>query len=190
MAKGKPLWLHPSGHWCKKRGSTFYYFGKDETEAMRRYRAEWDDILAGRTERATIPADPLTVSDLANHFLRAKEAKLAAGQIASRTVSDYHETAKFIVGCLGRNRFVEDLQPDDFAGMMLKLSGYNPTTVANIVTKVRTIFKYGEKALLLSHPVAFGLSFDKPSKKSLRLARTSKLLEAEAIRKLLGDAKA
>jgi hypothetical protein len=51
-AKGKadavPLWLHPRGQWCKKIRGRFYYFGKDQEEALTEYVRAREDLEAGR----------------------------------------------------------------------------------------------------------------------------------------------
>ena len=35
-----PLTLHPTGQYCKKIRSSFYYFGKDKQQALQRYLEE------------------------------------------------------------------------------------------------------------------------------------------------------
>jgi len=46
-----PLWLHPSGQWCKKHQGKFHYFGADKDEALKRYVAEWDGAKLAGTAR-------------------------------------------------------------------------------------------------------------------------------------------
>ena len=82
-----PLWLHPSGQWCKKHRGRNYYFGTDKAEALKRYASQWDDIQAGRAPRPR--ADAVTVADLANHFLSAKRDRLRSGELSARMWSDY-----------------------------------------------------------------------------------------------------
>ena len=72
-----PLWLHPSGQWCKKYHGKAYYFGIDKDAAEVRYRAEWDDIIQGKVRKQS--ADSLTVADAANHFLAEKKRKVESG---------------------------------------------------------------------------------------------------------------
>src|SRR5947209_3305934 len=70
-AKGKPaktdkdfpLWLHPSGRWCRKIRQKVYYFGKADNPqaALEKWLNEKDDLLAGRTPRAK--SDGLLLGD-------------------------------------------------------------------------------------------------------------------------------
>ncbi len=47
-----PLWLHKStGQRRKKLKQVNYYIDTDEAIALQRYRAEWDDIVAGSEPR-------------------------------------------------------------------------------------------------------------------------------------------
>jgi hypothetical protein len=86
MSAGKrrdrfPLWLHPSGQWCKKYQGTFHDFGTDRDAALRRFAAEWDDIRAGRPRPPT-PVESLTVRDLCNTFLTAKREQVDSGELS------------------------------------------------------------------------------------------------------------
>ena len=54
-ANGKfPLWLHPTGQWCKKIRGQHRYFGTDPDEALKRYIADKADLEAGRTPRPPV----------------------------------------------------------------------------------------------------------------------------------------
>ncbi len=63
--KNFPLTPHPSGNWCKKVNGRIYYFGHHADEALLRWLAEKDDLLAGRTpaargrQRRRVPAVPV-----------------------------------------------------------------------------------------------------------------------------------
>ena len=61
-----------------------------------------DDLLAGRTPRAN--RDGLTVRDLCNHFLTAKEQQRDAGDIKQLSFADYLTTGKLLVEAFGPNR--------------------------------------------------------------------------------------
>src|SRR5260370_32651033 len=80
-----PLTPHASGAWQKKILGKVHYFGKwakrvngklvriegdGWREALELYKADADDLHAGRTPR--VMAGDLTVADLCNRFLTAK----------------------------------------------------------------------------------------------------------------------
>src|SRR5437667_8879725 len=81
-----PLTPHASGAWQKKIRGKIHYFGKwakrvngklvriegdGWKEALEIYKTQADDLHAGRTPR--VKGDGLTVADLCNRFLTAKE---------------------------------------------------------------------------------------------------------------------
>src|SRR6516165_8637542 len=92
-----PLTPHASGAWQKKIRGKIHYFGKwarrvngklvrvegdGWKEALEAYKAVADDLHAGRTPR--VKADGLTVAELCNRFLTAKQRQWEAGEISSR----------------------------------------------------------------------------------------------------------
>jgi hypothetical protein len=117
-----PLFAHASGVWAKKIRGGMYYFGPwhDPQGALDKYLAQKEDLHAGRTPRD----DPqgLTVKDVANAFLNAKDRQLEAGELSPRTRADYGSIMVMLVDGLGKNRLVSDLVPDDFATLKSKLS--------------------------------------------------------------------
>src|SRR5262249_54561503 len=83
-----PLTPHASGAWQKKIRGKIHYFGKwahrvngklvriegdGWKEALELYKAQADDLHAGRTPR--VKTDGFTVRDLCNRFLTAKQRK-------------------------------------------------------------------------------------------------------------------
>jgi len=104
--KDFPLFPHARGYWAKKVRGKLHYFGKIADDprgeaALRLWLDQRDDLLAGRTPRST-SGDDLTVANLCNHFLTAKARQRDAGDIKSKTFSDYHATCKFVVSELGK----------------------------------------------------------------------------------------
>src|SRR5438876_1178416 len=87
-----PLTAHPAGYWCKKIRGKLHYFGAwaDPDGALAKYLAEKEALHAGRTPRAA--AEEITVKELANAILIAKQALVdsgMAGLAASRAAAHY-----------------------------------------------------------------------------------------------------
>jgi integrase len=181
-----PLFPHRNGRWAKKVRGKFAYFGKwaDDPKgdaALKLWAEQKDDLLAGRTPRAS--KDGLTVEDLCDHFLTAKEQQRDAGDITSRTYADYFSTCSFIVDSFGKTRLVDDLAADDFQGLRAKLAKrYGVHRLGNIVQMARSVFKYGLDAGLIDKPVRFGPTFKRPEKQIMRAHRQKNG------KKLFGDA--
>ena len=125
-----PLTANGNGQWSKKIRGRVYYFGvwANPDAALRKYVDQRDDLHAGRTPRAQ--GDGLTVRDMCNRFLTAKEHVRETGEITNKTFQDYHRVCKMLVTSFGRDRLVDDLASDDFEGLrreMTKTMG--PVTV-------------------------------------------------------------
>ncbi len=159
-------------------------------EALEEYKAVADDLHAGRTPRQT--TDGLTVADLCNRFLTAKQRQREAGEIGARMFEEYKAATDRLVSTFGKTRLVDDLAADDFEALrdaMAKQLG--PVRLGNEVQKVRTLFKYGFEAGLIDKPVRYGPQFKKPSAGVLRRHRAKngeRMLEAEEVRRLLHKA--
>src|SRR4051812_9037065 len=97
-----PLWLHPSGQWCKKIKGRSYYFGTDREGALKRYVAEREDIDAGRPPRRR--AEDVTVAGLVDAFLTEKRNRVDAGELSARTWADYHATCRAVATGFGKAR--------------------------------------------------------------------------------------
>jgi hypothetical protein len=171
-----PMWLHPSGQWCKKWLGKPYYFGTDASEALKRFEVEWPRIVAGNPRFDDKP-DPhvVTLADLVNAFLGAKEERVDSGELSRGMWGEYYAMCDRVVECFGRDRVVANLRPDDFAKLRASAAKtLGPVALGKLITMTRTLFKYGFEAELLAAPVRFGKSFDKPSRKVLRLNRATK----------------
>jgi integrase len=190
-----PLFPHATGRWAKKVRGKFCFFGKvaDDPKgeaAARKWAEQKDDLLAGRTPRAN--RDGLTVSELCNRFLTAKERQRDAGDLAPSTFADYLRTCKQLTAAFGRDRFVDDLAAEDFETLRATLAKqYGVHRLGNTVKRVRSIFKYGYDAGLIDKPVRFGPTFKQPSARNRRLHRQrngQRMFEAAEIRQLLDAA--
>jgi integrase len=185
-----PLWLHPRGQWCKKLNGRFYYFGTDKEAARERYDREWDDIVAGR--RPHEPIDSITVADLVNAFLTAKEMKVESGDLSRAMLGEYVAAGKRIAEVFGHNRSVVDLRPDDFGRLRAAAARkLGPTALTKFITMTKSIFAYGYSSERIEKPVRYGDQFERPAKRTMRLLRQSKpkkLLSAADVRSLIGAA--
>lgn len=184
-----PLFPHATGRWAKKIRQKLHYFGPwdDWQAALEKYKREAVYLHAGRTPPETF--DGLTVAELCNRFLTAKEQQRDAGDIVPRTFAEYHASCGIIVGAFGRDRLVDDLNASDFEALRADLAKRNgPVRLGKEVQLIRTCFKYGFDVGLLDKPIRFGPTFKKPTKRVLRVERQKKgprMFEADEIRTLL-----
>jgi integrase len=200
-----PLTPHASGKWQKKiRGKTHYFGnwakrvnGKLERvegdgwkEALESYKAQADDLHAGRTPR--VKSGGLTVAGLCNAFLTAKLRKQTAGELSAVSFVEYRATTDLIVAAFGKTRLVEDLAADDFEALRATMAQrWGPVRLGNAITRVKSVFKYGLDNGLIEKPVRYGGEFRKPDKAVLRRHRAAsgaKMLEADQLRRLLAAA--
>jgi integrase len=185
-----PLWLHPTGQWCKKIKGTFHYFGKDQDAALKRYVKSKDDLAAGRKPRDE--AGVASIADVANAFLTMKEQRVASGELSQALWSQYHVTCDKLIDHFGRSRSVTDLRPEDFAGLRAKVAvGVGPVTLLNFITKARVVFKFAFDFGMIDRPVLYGNAFERPSKGILRRQRAAngeRLITAGDAWRLIGAA--
>src|SRR5262245_23426240 len=111
-----PLFPHATGRWAKKVRGRLHYFGNTEGDAkgnaaLLKWLEEKDDLLAGRTPRTK--SGGLTVGELCDRFLQAKDDALAAGEITKRTREDHEDVTDRIVGHFRKNRLLSDLTIED-----------------------------------------------------------------------------
>ena len=153
-----PLFPHASGRWAKKIRGELHYFGqwaKRENGQLVRlpgdgwqaalddYKAKADDLHAGREPRAKADGDGCTLRQLVNAFLRSKQAKLDAGELAQNTFTDYHRVCERLITHFGRSRRVDDLRPDDFEKFRRELTKtLSPVTLKGEITKIRIVLKF------------------------------------------------
>ena len=95
-----PLFPHATGRWAKKVRGKLHYFGKTADDpkgeaALISWLEQKDDLLAGRTPR--VGREGLTVGELCDRFLQAKDRQLDAGEITARTRADYKSTTDRVV---------------------------------------------------------------------------------------------
>ncbi|QJW98184.1 tyrosine-type recombinase/integrase [Frigoriglobus tundricola] len=200
-----PLTPHASGKWMKKIRGQIHYFGAwarrlegvliptegdGWKEALGEYKAVADDLHAGRAPRTQ--TDGLTVKDLCNSFLTAKQRKVDAGEMSSMLFYDYKVTTDWLVKQFGGTRVVSDLSADDFAALRAAMAKkWGPVRLGNSITRTKSVFKYGYEAALLDRPVRYGPEFKKPDQAVLRRHKAKsgpKIFTAEEVRELLDRA--
>ena len=203
-----PLTPHPNGKWAKKIRGKIHYFGQWAKRlegvlvpiagedgwkpALEEYKKVADDLHAGRTPRADADKDTFTVADLCNVFLTAKTRKMEAGELTSMMFYDYKFATDFLVKHFGGKHLVGDLAAGDFGGLRAAMAKkWGPVRLANCITRVRSVFKFGFENGHMERPVRFGSEFDKPSASTLRRHRAkqpAKILEPKEIHTLLAAA--
>jgi integrase len=187
-----PLTPHPAGYWCKRIKGKLHYFGPwaDPDGALAKYLEQKDALHAGKAPRPD-PRD-LTVKDVANAFLNAKQRSVEAGELSPRTWADYRNIMDMLVAGLGKHKPVSTLDPPDFAALKAKLAKKNGLRrMLGIITVIRGAFKFVYETGDLDRPMRFGPEFKGPAKKVLRLHRAKqgvKLFTAEEIRRMLDAA--
>ncbi|MCX7415891.1 MAG: hypothetical protein NTY25_05305, partial [Planctomycetia bacterium] len=80
-----------SGQFCKKIRGKIFYFGKVDNPdaALKRYHEHCRDLHSGKATRVE-RTDEITVAELANRFLAAKDRKREIGDIEAATFVEYH----------------------------------------------------------------------------------------------------
>ncbi len=170
-----PLFPHRNGRWAKKVRGKFCYFGKwaDDPKGEKAallWAEQKDDLLVGRKPRGK--RDGLTVAELVNRFLAAKERLVATGELRQRTWQDYLTVGQRIARVFGRDRLVSDLVSDDFGALRADFAKTRgPYALVGDITRTRILFKWGYDEGLFDAPMRYGQSFDRPNPQTLRLAK-------------------
>ena len=165
-----PLWKHQSGQWCRKIRGRFFYFGTDQDQALARWMAQKDDLLAGRSPKPFDSNRP-TVRDLCNHFLTHKQHQYELGEIAWRTFDDYHRSCELLLKHFGKSAIVEEIRPDDLLRFKRFLAkGRSAITVGNEVNRTRVVLRHAYENALIERPLRFG-DFKRPAKRIMRKQR-------------------
>jgi integrase len=185
-----PLTAHPAGTWCKKIRGKLHYFGPwhDPDAALAKYLEQKDSLHAGRKPREAM--EGATVHDLVNRFLNQKQAKVDSGELSPRTWTDYKEACVEIVTNFGKHRLLEDLRPDDFTELRVKMAKqWGMYRLGKMVQCVRSVFKFATDQELVERTIRFGQEFKRPTKQAFRKHRAkqgAKMFTADEIRLLLG----
>ncbi|TWU20358.1 tyrosine-type recombinase/integrase [Bythopirellula polymerisocia] len=187
-----PLFPHATRRWAKKIRGKLHYFGRWDAPdaALSKYLDQRDDLHAGRVPRTD--RDGLTIHQLCNRFIEAKNQQVDAGDITARTCQDYHTSCVKILKAFGKNRLVDDLTAEDFEKLRATLAKtHNPNSLGNEVTRIRVCFNYAYQSGLIDRPIRYGPLFKRPAKRILRAERQKRgirMFEARQIRRLLKGA--
>src|SRR3954447_21008469 len=101
-----PLFPHAAGVWAKKIRGSMHYFGPwdDPDGALKKYLEQKDALHAGRKPREVSAG--VTVKELCNRFLNAKQSLVDSGELAQRSWDDYKAACDLCVEHFGKNRLV------------------------------------------------------------------------------------
>jgi integrase len=201
-----PLYAHPLGYWSKKINGKIKHFGRwgrivegkltalpyneSWNQALALYKAQCDDLYAGRTPKVRLVEGKLTqletglrLKTLCNQFLNAKQNRLDSGEISARTFAEYNQTTDRLIAKFGADRLVDELRAEDFEELRADIAKqWGPVRLGNEITRIKTVFRHGRKESVVP------LEFKKPSKSVLRKHRAtggSKMFTAEEVRWLL-----
>jgi site-specific recombinase XerD len=185
-----PLRLHATGQWTKKVRGRSYYFGTDRDAALTEYSRVREDLEAGRMPK---PADGSRVTLLraVNEFLTHKTHQVKTGELGSRSFGMYYDSCEGMLAHFGKTVFVDQLTPADLLAYRHKLAKTrNATSIANEVTRARTVFRFAFENGLIDRPVRFG-EFKRPAKSVMRRDRAAKgirMFEPTELRRILAEA--
>jgi integrase len=167
-----PLFPHRNGQWAKKIRGKLRYFGTwyDSRAALELYQLQRDALFAD--EEPPLPGGEVSVKELCDSFLEAKELLIGSGDLTQRSFDDYLRTCKRMAVELGRTRAAATLQPASFDKLRASLAKtLGPVALGNEINRVRIVFRYAFEAGLLGEQMRFGPNFKRPSARSMRLER-------------------
>jgi len=183
-----PLFPHARGYWAKKIRGRMVYFGPwDKPQAaLDKYLEERDALMSGQRPR---DSRGLTIDDLCDLFLEAKENLVKSGELSPRTWADYKEACGIVRKVLGKSGLVIDVHPQDFTKLRAKLTNrWGHYRVGNFIQYTRCLFRFASESDYIDKPVKFGPMFVRPSKKNIRKHRNDRgemMFEASELQRIL-----
>ena len=191
--KDFPLFAHSSGQWAKKIRGRLVYFGvwADPETAVGKYLADRDYLQAG--VRPPVDRSFVSLGDLCNQFLTARQHRVESGELRKSTWDDYRKSCELVIKTFGKLHPADAIGPVDFTRLRSVITKrFGPVRTGREVTQIRTVFKWGFDQELIPAP-RFGSEFRRPSKDVLRRHRQQsppKMFEADEIRAMLAIANA
>lgn len=168
VPKDCPVRVHRNGQFYKRVRGKFYYLGRDLDEALRLWATQKDRMFAG----LPIVRDgdvTGTLEEVCNHFLSAKEKS----NISSRHFQDLQKACQYLCDAMGKTAMVESMTMKDFERLRGEIvSKYNPTSSKNLLTKIRSVFKYAEE--MLDIRIKYRSPLASPSRGEIRRDRAAK----------------
>mgnify|MGYP000050061879 CR=1 FL=1 len=183
-----PLFPHAAGQWAKKIKGRMHYFGvwADPDAALRKYLNDRDFLQAG-LEPPT-DQDRVTIRDLCNHFLTAKQRRLDNNEIGTQTFTGYTYMCGIVIDAFGKFRSAGSIGPRDFTELRSVIAErYGPVRTKNVITQIRSLFNWGYNQELIAKP-RYGSEFVPPSNEVLRRHRNNgpaRMFEVGEIRAML-----
>ncbi len=194
--KDFPLTAHPAGQWVKKIKGKLYRFGgwRDPDGAEAEYLRQLPYLQAGKVPppkdgSAEQEPEGLTLLELVNQFLDAKEIRVKMGKMTERQLLDYQRSCKRVVSIMGRSVLVESLKTRDFDALALRLAdGVGKVTFANRFRLARALFLYASDNDLIPKRLNFGENFTLPDKAEMRVEKQktgARDFTADELRKII-----
>lgn len=184
-----PLTVHPGGQWCKKVKGALYYFGPvaDPDAALQKYLKHRDNLQAGLGWVSDEVV--LTVVELCNHYLEAKDAQVQRGELSPVTFADYRRICTNAAEIIGKTKPVKSLGPNDFERLRSKLAETrNLTTLKTELQKIKSVFNFAYDQEMIDKPFRLKVLLKTPSKKSIRAERNERepqMMQPPELRKVL-----
>ena len=120
---------------AKKINGKLHYFGRwdDSDGALAEYQAKFSTPIEFTPYSVEIAR--LSLLEACNRFLVSKKQARDRGELAERSYKEYYHSCKRLLSFLGRETFVESLQPQDFARYRQDLAA--PPTVQGLALHCR-----------------------------------------------------
>ncbi len=184
-----PLFPHAAHQWAKKIRGRTHYFGpwEDPDAALAKYNKQKDALHSGKTPKPQTGI--ITVKELANQFMDAKQVFVDSGELSPRTLTSYRQACRpgsRSVRCVATGDRPRPGRLREAAHKAGEEVGTVPTgqhhPMRPVPVQVRIRFRSDSRA----GPVRS--RFARPSKKVIRLHRAAqgaKLFTSEEVNKLL-----
>ena len=162
------------------------YFGKDKAQALERFEQYMRELKSG------ITSAPITVEQLCNRWLTARDVDVQGGELAQSSFDKYRYIARVLADTIGRRRLVATIKPDDlhqYRRSLVEDRHLQPASLKSHLTMVRMLFAYAHDEQLIAHKINVR-NLRSPSKQALKKTRSKRrraLTTAECLELLRDD---